>query len=110
VIVFLVTAMVLAVLSTPATAAEPVEQQGLVDKALVTFRAFMADREMEWFHVHLKEAKALLIIPQLIKGGYIIGGSGGSGVFYPATSKKKSRPWRDSGFQSRQGGPEPRAI
>lgn len=72
----------------PAIAAEPVEQQGLVDKALVTFRAFMADREMEWFHAHLKEAKALLIIPELLRGGFIIGGSGGSGVLLARDEKR----------------------
>lgn len=64
----------------PAAAAEPVEQQGTVDKALVTFRNFMADKELEWFHNNLKDAKALLIVPNLLKAGFILGGSGGSGV------------------------------
>jgi lipid-binding SYLF domain-containing protein len=64
----------------PAAAAEPVEQQGTVDKALVTFRNFMADKELEWFHNNLKDAKALMIVPNLLKAGFILGGSGGSGV------------------------------
>ncbi len=63
-----------------AAAAGPVEQQGTVDKALVTFRNFYADKEMEWFHNNLKDAKALIIVPNLLKAGFILGGSGGSGV------------------------------
>jgi lipid-binding SYLF domain-containing protein len=72
---------------TPGRTAEPVEQQNMVDMALVTFRAFMADKEMDWFRDHLKGAKALLIIPSLIKGGFIIGGSGGSGVLVAKDAK-----------------------
>jgi lipid-binding SYLF domain-containing protein len=69
-----------AILIQPALAADPVEQQGTVDKALVTFRNFMADKEMEWFQKNLKDAKALLIVPNLLKAGFVLGGSGGSGV------------------------------
>ncbi len=35
---------------------------------------------MTWFHNHLKDAKGILIVPQLLKAGFIFGGSGGSGV------------------------------
>ena len=71
----------------PALAADPVEQQGTVDKALVTFRNFMADKEMEWFQKNLKGAKALLIVPNLLKAGFILGGSGGSGVLVARDAK-----------------------
>ncbi len=63
-----------------ATAAEQVEQQELVDKAQASFERFMADEKMEWFHEKLKEAKGLLIFPQFVKLGFVIGGSGGTGV------------------------------
>jgi len=68
---------------------EPVEQQGLVDKARVTFENFMADEQNfgEWFRKNLHEAKGLLIIPNLLKGGYIVGGSGGSGVLVVKDAK-----------------------
>jgi SH3 domain-containing YSC84-like protein 1 len=69
-----------AILIQPSVAAAAVEEQGTVDKALVTFRNFMADQEMEWFQKNLKDAKALLIVPNLLKAGFILGGSGGSGV------------------------------
>ena len=63
------------------------EEQGTVDKALVTFRDFMADKEMEWFKKNLKDAKALLIVPNLLKAGFILGGSGGSGVLVARDAK-----------------------
>jgi len=69
-----------AMLIQPSLAAAAVDEQGTVDKALVTFRNFMADQEMEWFQKNLKDAKALLIVPNLLKAGFILGGSGGSGV------------------------------
>ena len=62
---------------TPGSSAD---EQGTVDKSLVTFRNFMADQEMEWFQKNLKDAKALLIVPNLLKAGFVLGGSGGSGV------------------------------
>ena len=62
---------------TPGSSAD---EQGTVDKSLVTFRNFMADKEMEWFQQNLKDAKALLIVPNLLKAGFVLGGSGGSGV------------------------------
>jgi hypothetical protein len=34
--------------STPVAAAEPVEQQTLVDKARITFQVFMRDQNMTW--------------------------------------------------------------
>ena len=76
-----------AILIQPALAADPVEQQGTVDKALVTFRNFMADKEMDWFHNNLKDAKALLIVPNLLKAGFIWGGSGGSGILVARDGK-----------------------
>ena len=60
--------------------AEPAEQQLLVDKARVTFEHFMIDKDHSWLRENLNQAKGLIIIPSLLKAGYFIGGSGGSGV------------------------------
>ena len=81
--------MIMLIFANPTTATEAVEQQGLVDKARVTFESFMADEENigEWFRKNLHEAKGLLIIPSLLKGGYIVGGSGGSGVLIVKDAK-----------------------
>ena len=72
-------AVVLAALwSSPVWAADAVEQQGTVDKSLVTFQKFMANKRR--FRDHVKDAQALLIVPSLLKAGLILGGSAGSGI------------------------------
>ena len=64
----------------PSAVAEPAEQQLLVDKARVTFDTFMKDENQAWLKENLNQAKGLIIIPSLLKAGFFIGGSGGSGV------------------------------
>lgn len=56
------------------------EARGLVDRARVTLDAFASDPSMEWFRSNLHNARGLLIVPTLIKGGFVVGGSGGSAV------------------------------
>ena len=60
--------------------AEAGEQQGLVDKARITIESFSTDENMESLRSMLAGARGVMIIPQLLKAGFIIGGSGGSGV------------------------------
>ncbi len=60
--------------------AEPAETEVLVDKATSVVHSFAADPDLEWFREKATQAKALLIIPQNLKGALFIGGSGGSGV------------------------------
>jgi len=80
----------------PATAAEPVEQQGLVDKARVTFESFMTDKDYSWLKENLSQAKGLIIIPSLLKAGFVIGGSGGSGVLI--VKNDKTGQWSQPAF------------
>jgi lipid-binding SYLF domain-containing protein len=61
-------------------AADAEDAQGIVDNAYATFTNFMSDQNYTWLHENLKDARALIIYPQIIKGGFIIGGSGGTGV------------------------------
>ena len=64
------------------------DAQDIVDKARVTFNGFMRDKNYTWFHAHLKDAKGLLIYPQVLKAGFIFGGSGGTGVLVVRDEKK----------------------
>jgi SH3 domain-containing YSC84-like protein 1 len=80
----------------PAAAADINEAQGIVDKARITFNNFMNDTNYSWLHENLKEAKGLLIFPQVLKGGFIIGGSGGTGVL--VVRDMKSEEWSQPGF------------
>lgn len=59
---------------------DQLETQLLVEKSLSTFNAFMADPNMGAMRDLLKDAKGVFIIPQQIKGAFILGASGGSGV------------------------------
>jgi lipid-binding SYLF domain-containing protein len=91
--------VVLGVLLTamaPAMASDQGEAQGIVDKARVTFNAFMRDNNYGWLHEHLKEAKGLLIFPQVIKGGFFLGGSGGTGVL--VVRNAKTGDWSEPAF------------
>ena len=80
----------------PATAAEPIEQQGLVDKARITFESFMTDQNQSWLRENLNQAKGLIIIPSLLKAGFVIGGSGGSGVLI--VKDDKTGQWSQPAF------------
>lgn len=60
--------------------AKGVDQQQLVDNARHTLESFTDDPHLTWFQSHVKDAKALLIIPQSLKGAFIFGAEGGSGV------------------------------
>jgi len=80
----------------PATAAESAEQQLLVDKARVTFESFMTDKDHIWLRENLNQAKGLIIIPSLLKAGFFIGGSGGSGVLI--VKDDKTGQWSQPAF------------
>jgi SH3 domain-containing YSC84-like protein 1 len=64
----------------PAQAADKSEAQAIVDKSKGTLANFMSDANYAWLHRYLKSAKGVLIFPQIIKAGFFIGGSGGTGI------------------------------
>jgi SH3 domain-containing YSC84-like protein 1 len=74
--------MLLAVtaLGFAAAAQAQTDQQKLVDSADVTLSNFMRDPEMKWLQQNIHRAKAVLISPEIVKAGFIVGGSGGRGV------------------------------
>ena len=76
------------VLISPTLSGAASEEQLLVDKARITLESFMSDPNMSYLKEHLKEAKGILIVPSLLKAGFIFGGSGGSGVLIVNDAKK----------------------
>jgi lipid-binding SYLF domain-containing protein len=69
------------VAATPGVMAADMEDaQGIVDKSRVTLSAFMRDKDHEWLRENIKKAKGVLIYPQVLKAGFVFGGSGGTGV------------------------------
>ena len=66
--------------AAPALANDRAEAQAIVDGATTTVRHFYSDPDLTWFRNNAHKAKALLVVPKLVKGGFFLGGSGGSGV------------------------------
>ena len=71
------------------------EAQGLVDKALVTFNGFINDKDYTWLHDNLNKVKGIIIFPQVLKAGFFIGGSGGTGVLL---AQDKNGTWSEPAF------------
>jgi len=72
------------------------DQKQLVDNARHTLESFMEDPHLTWFQDHVQKAKALLIVPQLLKGAFIFGAEGGSGVLI--VRDKNSTNWSEPAF------------
>ncbi len=56
------------------------DQQVLINQAETTLQNFMRDPEMKWLQQNIGRAKAVLISPEIVKAGFIVGGSGGRAV------------------------------
>jgi len=80
----------------PALADDAMEAKQLVEKARMTFNGFETAKEMDAFRDLIKKAKGVFIAPQVLKGAFIVGASGGSGVFLARDGK--SHKWSDPAF------------
>lgn len=80
---------------TAAAADDKMEAQQLVEKAGMTFQSFINDANMVDMRNLLKDAKGLFITPQLLRGAFVIGASGGSGVLL---KRDKSGTWSGPAF------------
>ena len=56
------------------------EQQKLVDQATKSLSNFLRDPDMTWLQQNIGRAKAVMIAPEVLKAGFIFGGSGGRAV------------------------------
>jgi len=56
------------------------EQQKLVDRADKTLSNFLRDPDMTWLQQNIGRAKAVMVAPEVVKAGFIFGGSGGRAV------------------------------
>ena len=72
--------LVFMLLSSTGYGDDKIEAENLVSKAATVVNSFATDPDLGWFREKVKEAKAILIIPQSIQGAFFIGGSGGSGA------------------------------
>jgi lipid-binding SYLF domain-containing protein len=65
-----------AMLMAPAAQAQT-DQEKLVNASEATLSNFMRDPEMKWLQQNFGRAKAVMISPEIVKAGFIFGGSGG---------------------------------
>jgi lipid-binding SYLF domain-containing protein len=92
-----ITALLSVVGSGPALSADATAQQQIVDKAQLTLEAFASDGQLKDVFKQLsKEARALFIIPQFMRGAFIFGGAGGSGVLI--ARDERTGKWGDPVF------------
>jgi SH3 domain-containing YSC84-like protein 1 len=93
---FLMLAALPLVMVSTAHATDNAEAQAIVDKAKGTLANFMSDGNYSWLHSHLKTAYGVIIFPQIIKAGFFLGGTGGSGVLLVRDAKTGT--WSEPAF------------
>ncbi len=69
-----------AILFGATTALAASDQSNLVDRARITIDDLKKDKEFGNARELMQRAKGVMIVPSLIKGGFFVGGEGGTGV------------------------------
>jgi lipid-binding SYLF domain-containing protein len=91
-----IAALLLGAAAPGVMAADEEDAQGIVDKARVTLTEFMKDKDYVWLHQNIGKAKGVLIYPQVLKAGFVLGGSGGTGVLL--VKDAKTGEWSNPAF------------
>jgi lipid-binding SYLF domain-containing protein len=74
----------------------PDTTQARVDAAQATLSNFMRDPDLAWFRDHVGAAKAVLISPQIVQAGLIVGGAGGEALVI--ARGREGRGWNGPAF------------
>ncbi len=80
----------------PAFANDKQEAAQIVDKARFTLESFTNDSTMGAFRDLIKKADGVFIAPQVLKGAFVVGFSGGTGVLL--VRDKKTGQWSEPAF------------
>jgi lipid-binding SYLF domain-containing protein len=94
-------AVALALGSTPASADDAQDARQLVERARLTVEQFQQDPNMGGLRDLAKRAKGMLILPQMFRAAFIVGGSGGSGVL--VARDDRTGQWRGPAFYTLGG-------
>jgi lipid-binding SYLF domain-containing protein len=85
------------VLSTAQAAAnDKAEAEKTVNESVTVLKDFAADPNLTWYRDNITKAKAVMIVPKLVKAGFVFGGSGGTGVVLVRDEKTKT--WNGPSF------------
>lgn len=101
-VVVLAATLALGLGSAPARADDAQDARQLVEKAKLTAEQFQTDRQMGYFRDLAKNAKGMLILPQMVRAAFLVGASGGSGVL--VARDEKTRQWLGPAFYTLGGG------
>jgi lipid-binding SYLF domain-containing protein len=93
---FLLTLALVVTTGQPAAADDVVETKQLVEKAQLTIESFITDSNMQTARDLMTKARGVFIAPQVLKGAFILGGSGGSGVFLARANDTQK--WSEPAF------------
>ena len=87
--------------AVPASADDKQHTMQLVEKARFTLENFMADSNMGAVQDLIRRARGVFIAPQVVKGAFVVGVSGGSGLFL--VRDEKTRNWEGPAFYTMGG-------
>ena len=73
----------------------PAAQQQVVDRATVTVNEMRTDPTFGYGRELLGKAKAVMVVPELLKAGFFFGGEGGTGVLL---ARRADGSWSDPAF------------
>jgi lipid-binding SYLF domain-containing protein len=99
---FLLSAATAVLAAAPGRARGENEQQLVVDKARIVVESFLNDTEFAKMRVYVQNAYGVLIIPDLLKGGFFIGVEHGTGVLL--ARDPQSGVWGQPAFYDIWGG------
>jgi lipid-binding SYLF domain-containing protein len=85
-------AVTFALAATGASSAMASDQTEVLDHATMTVDNLKHDPSFTRAHDMLRHARAVLIVPRLVKGGFIFGAEGGNGVLLERRGGKWSQP------------------
>jgi lipid-binding SYLF domain-containing protein len=90
-----------AALMLPHAATAQADQQALVDRATLTVNELLGGEHGADARTVLRRARAVMIFPRVFRGGFILGGEGGSGVLL---ARDGAGNWSSPAFYGMGGG------
>lgn len=85
----------------PHAATAQADQQALVDRATLTVNELMGGEHGADARTVLRRARAVMVFPRVFRGGFILGGEGGSGVL---VARDGAGNWSSPAFYGMGGG------
>ena len=70
--------------------------------AQTTLQDFRSDPDMTWFRDHIRDARAIIIAPNVTRAGFVFGGSGGEAVVF--SRDRPGAPWVGPAFYNMGAG------